>query len=630
VDGTGGNVTGLLRNIGLRFAIAALVCAATASSLTGCRSHESGSSCLKCHAGLETASSTHSGCVPCHGGNERGTTAEAAHAGMFGAADPSYPARWERGCGSCHRDQLERMRGSQMFTNAGMVAQIQATWEGEAHGANFAAHSGATFRANGDTLTLRSVAELDHLSGELYRKFCARCHVGKQNDATDGSGHPAGCAACHFPFGPGATYEGRDRTMHGKAPHSATHTMQGLPPMSACVQCHHRSGRIALTFQGLNDGNNALVPTRDGGPGPLGGSDGRSFTHIAADAHFLAGMECIDCHTSREVMGDGYSSERMKGQLEVACEDCHGDGTKRPRFVTAVREHEPPLRESRQYGYPLQSGARVALTSRGRPFSNVFARDESVMVALKRSGRLLRSPVVTGSAEHRIAGHDRMACSTCHSRTVTQCYGCHTTYDRRESSWDFVKDQETPGLFTEHEDVRKLYPFPLAVDGAGHVAPMTPGCQTFVTEVREDGVVTRDDAVAVFRGKPQLRFAPFFGHNTGTKAIGCAECHGDPTFVGFGQHAVEAGRIRPTLLCEKNSEKPLDGFLAMDAKGVTSHAAIARDGGRPLLPRELVRFFAVNLCLDCHASASDPIYRKRLDSRALDDTLHRRLLGAGR
>ena len=55
-----------------------------------------------------------------------------------------------------------------------------------------AAHAGKLTGPDGRPLDQKSVAELDHLSGELYRKFCARCHVGKQNDATDGSGHPAG------------------------------------------------------------------------------------------------------------------------------------------------------------------------------------------------------------------------------------------------------------------------------------------------------------------------------------------------------------------------------------------------------------------------------------------------------
>ena len=610
---------------------AALLLLAVAALLAaGCRVGPAKPGCLRCHDGIETASATHTGCVPCHGGNEAGVTREAAHAGLFGAANPSYPGRWEQGCGPCHRDQLERMQSSQMFHNSGMIAQIQATWEGEGAGANFAAHAGKLTGPDGRPLDQKSVAELDHLSGELYRKFCARCHVGKQNDAVDGSGHPAGCAACHFPFGEGAEYRGGDPTMRGKSPHSATHRMQGLPPMSACTQCHHRSGRIALSYQGLHDGNNALVPTRGGMPGPRPGSDERSFAHISPDAHFEAGMECIDCHTSREIMGDGFGSARMQGQLEIACEDCHGGVTGRPRFVEVLREHEAPLRESRQYGYRLHAGDRVALTSRGRPYSNVFVRGDSVMVILKRSGRLLRSPLVTNTPEHRVNGHARMACATCHSRSVTQCYGCHTTYDRRESSWDFVKDAETPGLFTEQEDVRTLYPFPLALDGRGRISPMTPGCQTFVTEIGANGDSIRSEHVATFRGKPQLRFAPFYGHNTGARAVGCAECHGDPAFMGFGQHAIENGRIRPTLLCEKNPRKPLDGFVAMEASGVTSHAAIARDGGRPLAAHELRRVFSVNLCLDCHDTAADPIYRAPLDYHALDDTLHRRLLSAGR
>ena len=75
------------------------------------------------------------------------------------------------------------------------------------------------------------------------------------------------------------------------------------------------------------------MPTRErhARAGPR--SDERSFSHVAPDVHFLAGMECIDCHTSREIMGEGYASQDMRGQLEIRCEDCHGDGERPPRFV---------------------------------------------------------------------------------------------------------------------------------------------------------------------------------------------------------------------------------------------------------------------------------------------------------
>jgi hypothetical protein len=211
-----------------------------------------------------------------------------------------------------------------------------------------------------------------------------------------------------------------------------------------------------------------------------------------------------------------------------------------------------------------------------------------------------------------------------------QCYGCHTAYDKRDTGWDFVQGRETPGFFSETEDYRTLYPFPLALDGRGRIAPATPGCQTFVTVIEPDGSFSKDEHVARYRGKPQLRFAPFYGHNTGPRAIGCAECHGNPAFLGFGQHVLEAGRIRGTLLCPKNDAKVLDGFLAMEGGRVVSHAAVARTGARPLDHGEVRRVLAVNLCLICHPSAKDPIYRAALDYDALDDLLHRRLLARGR
>ena len=45
----------------------------------------------------------------------------------------------------------------------------------------------------------------------------------------------------------------------------------------------------------------------------------------AADVHFKKGMKCLDCHTSREVHGDGtpYNSVQDPGALDARCENCH-------------------------------------------------------------------------------------------------------------------------------------------------------------------------------------------------------------------------------------------------------------------------------------------------------------------
>jgi len=45
------------------------------------------------------------------------------------------------------------------------------------------------------------------------------------------------------------------------------------------------------------------------------------------DVHFSRGMKCMDCHTVREIHGDGveYNSYNQPGAIETTCESCHTD-----------------------------------------------------------------------------------------------------------------------------------------------------------------------------------------------------------------------------------------------------------------------------------------------------------------
>ncbi|WP_183356700.1 selenite/tellurite reduction operon c-type cytochrome ExtM [Geomonas silvestris] len=594
-------------------------------SLSGCAEQSPRKmGCERCHLRIERVSASHPRCVSCHGGDPEASVATVAHKTMYGPKNPAAPEHWEKSCGACHQYQVGRMKANLMYTGTGMIKNTQLTWEGWDEQL-YSSRGGEVIDPLGNRLTLKPVAELDNLSGELYRKFCSRCHVGQGTGDVYASSHGSGCAACHFPFNNDATYQGTDPVMRGKAPFSASHALEALPGNQVCARCHNRSGRIALSFQGLYDGNNSLVPTRNGSPGPVLLSGLRNAVHIAPDVHAQAGMDCIDCHTSRDLMGDGYAYQNMNLQTEISCEDCHG-GARLPRYREIARESDEALRESRNYRIRMRPGMKMVQTAKGRSYSNVFYQDGTVYVLGKRSGKLFKSKVITGSAEHSIVGHGRMECYACHSRTVVQCYGCHTRYDKTVKGMDFIKGRETPGRFSETEDYRMLYPFPLALNQRGKVSTVTPGCQTFVTVVEPDGTASKNEYVARFKGKQQLRFAPFFSHNTGKRAVGCVECHGNPAFLGFGQHVVAGGDIYGTLICEQSADKPLDGFLTLQDGRVRAYSAITREHSRPLNGSEVRRTLAVNTCLVCHAKASDPIYRKELDYRALDDAVHRRLL----
>lgn len=596
--------------------------------ISGCLTETKPSSCVRCHKGIEHVSKTHGDCVSCHGGKPLEEAKEKAHQGVFGIANPEYIGRWENGCAPCHKYQFERMKSNLMYTAAGMIRNTQLTWEGE-DGNSYTAHGEKQFDAKGKPFSPKPVAELDNLSGELYRKFCAQCHVGSQTTGVYGASHASGCAACHFPWNNDGVYSGNDKTMAGKVGHSASHAMTATPDTNVCTRCHNRSGRIALSYQGLYDGNSGLVPTVRGVGGPVMTSGNRNLTYITPDVHFAAGMECIDCHTSRDVMGDGYAYQNMYLQTEIACEDCHGGIKQAPQYRKITRENDEALRESKNYQRPLTSGMKMIQTSKGRSYSNVFYQDNKVWVVGKKSGKLHESKVITGTPAHNIVGHERLECYSCHSRSVPQCYGCHTTYDKELNGYDFIKHAETTGAFSETEDYRMLYPFPLALNQRGRISPVTPGCQTFINVIEPDGSQSKTEYVAKYKGKQQLRFAPFYSHNTSKKAVGCAECHSNPSFLGFGQHVVEGNSIKGTLICERSDSKPLDGFLTLNKGKVNAYSAITRENARPLNGAEVKKTLAVNLCIPCHDKPKDPIYRKELDYRALDDKLHRRLLTGG-
>ncbi|MBU0988331.1 MAG: hypothetical protein KKH68_13870 [Proteobacteria bacterium] len=577
---------------------------------------------MACHKGLELASNNHRVCVDCHGGDPQQADKDAAHRAMYGPKNPADPKFWDKTCGRCHPYHLQRVRANLMYTNSGMIKNIQKTWEGY-DGRSYSTHPEYVFSATGQAKKLNSVARLENLAGELFRKFCSQCHLGREANQKYSASHSSGCAACHFPYNDIATYEGGDPTIKGQGPHSADHQLAALPGNDVCFRCHNRSGRIALSYQGLSDGNNALVPTRDGLPGPQMISGGRNVARIRADVHFAGGMDCIDCHTSRDVMGDGYAYENMYDQTEIGCEDCHGSGLEAPAAEEITRENDEVVRESKSYQRRMRPGMKMAKTRKGRKYANVFFESDTVYVLGKRSGKLFKSPVITGTPEHTISGHQRLECYTCHSRAVPQCYGCHTTYDQTRFGKDYIKVRMTAGKFSETEDYRSLYPFPLAVNQRDKISPVTPGCQTFVTVIDAQGRLVKKDYVSAFNGKNQLRFAPFYSHNTGTKAVGCSECHGNPAFLGFGQHVVEGGNIRATLVCEKSEHKPLDGFLNLQAGKITAVAAITREHSRPLGAAEIKKILAVNQCLVCHDDPKDSIYQKPLDFSMLKTCFNR-------
>ena len=45
---------------------------------------------------------------------------------------------------------------------------------------------------------------------------------------------------------------------------------------------------------------------------------------MGCDVHLSKGLECVDCHTSIDVHGDGNIYPTTDHAVEIECTDCHG------------------------------------------------------------------------------------------------------------------------------------------------------------------------------------------------------------------------------------------------------------------------------------------------------------------
>lgn len=111
---------------------------------------------------------------------------------------------------------------------------------------------------------------LERITGIPFSELpCAGCHV-------------RSCDTCH------------KKEIKGKASYS----LERARSQEVCQGCHNFASLVEVQ-------KNPTSPT--------------------ADVHFKMGLKCMDCHTAREVHGDGtpYRSMRDAGAMDVRCENCH-------------------------------------------------------------------------------------------------------------------------------------------------------------------------------------------------------------------------------------------------------------------------------------------------------------------
>jgi hypothetical protein len=356
------------------------------------------------------------GCSSCHLGNPLTPSLKEAHTGLI--KNPSDLRVVHKTCGqaNCHPEDVKKVKNSLMATNHGILARLIKVFEEE----NLLKTHPALKVAD---LYTEPKEFSQSLALDYFRKLCGSCHLYLQKEKMEGflAEKGGGCSACHLT---GSKEDLKKKKLH-----------PGLIKkihLNRCVNCHNRSGRIGLTYQGLYE-------TPQGGVFDKKWIDGRELIEIEPDIHYKAGLHCIDCHTRDETMGDGNFYKNISEAIEVTCETCHlaEIKTKKGKILPQLVNTEKGLFQKRKM--------------------------DELLLPVKKPASICQDKL-----------HTRLSCSACHSKYMPQCMGCHVRYNPKETHFDKIKARETQGLWEEHESYRTLEDPPLAVKG-NKIVPVTPG-----------------------------------------------------------------------------------------------------------------------------------------------------------
>ncbi|MCF8031709.1 MAG: NapC/NirT family cytochrome c [Desulfarculaceae bacterium] len=597
--------------------------------------------CLTCHQGLAQISPSHPveamGCVACHGGQGEALTKAEAHRGLLGR-NPSALSTARASCGGrgaaagrCHAgrgdpaaDMVYRVERTIMATMTGVITSLRVAWGSQNDfTARYATASIADPRrpTPPPSLTLSALVRISaappsglqpkQVADEQWNKFCARCHLWAERQAGL-SAHGKGCAACHGTRDPSGRYLGQDATIdREEAGHAAYHRLSETPPEENCRRCHNRSGRLALNYRGQVEDENGRTPWPQGRP-EVALSGGRGVHALLPDVHADKGMSCLDCHSSREIMGDGRLYGRMRHQTELRCSTCHGDAAGPPRLgpPDAYARYEAaygPLKD----GPPLGDDARLVLSAKGRPLLNLRL-DQGKLVLLSRvsPGKKHPVPQIHDDPRHLQPGHQRLACQACHSRWAPQCYGCHDYRRANSAMWSFAADKFTPGYWQESRDLYRFSDPTLALGGDGLIKPFVPGCQVIYTALNNQGLPLPGLELKV--PKPGLIISgivmtPIAPHTTRKEVRPCEACHLSGKALGLGGGPRALGALAALPLADlKAVGHSADWDALVGPKGEPLQSS-THQGARPLNKQEIARVIAFGRCLPCHRDPKDPV-----------------------
>lgn len=548
--------------------------------------------CLYCHTDMKGFSPSHDpqavGCASCHSGNTFTINKTLAHSNMI-----SIPGNLEtanRSCGQieCHPGITERVEKSLMNTMSGVVSVDRYV-----------------FQESNDLNEISNIKYIGHSAADTHlRNLCASCHIGKEktefgpiNELSRGGG----CNACHLNY----SNDAENNLVKLSSSKTDSSIVKFHPSLDInitnnhCFGCHSRSGRISTNYEGWHE----TQLSKDEMPSDTLHrllQDGRVMEFIGSDVHHQRGLECIDCHNSYEVMGDGKVYAHQEQQSKIKCEDCHFSGS--PLYIDNQKLDSESQKIAKLRNLNEADHKYLITRKDSIPLINTYVNDNgSVFMVGKNSKKKFKLKSPNFICDEGKA-HNRLTCNSCHTEWAPQCVGCHTEFDPKATGIDHLTEKETDGKWREWVGDFIAEPPTLGVMvnnfGKEVIETFVPGMIMTLDKSKFDSHEEKE----IFH----RLFAPTVAHTTSAEGRSCKSCHNNPLAIGYGRGELSYDAdgywtFQSRYTDDEHDNLPQDawiGFLNDDQGKAT------RVNARPFTIEEQKRILTVGACLTCHSENS--------------------------
>jgi hypothetical protein len=282
----------------------------------------------------------------------------------------------------------------------------------------------------------------------------------------------------------------------------------------------------------LLDKDDAVVPF----------DDPQKFTRAVhlRDIHLERGMHCADCHFSQDEHGNGQLYGEYGNNIEIECQDCHGNTAAYTNLRTSGPAAPPGGTDLRLGTTPF--GQRRFAWIRGKLLqrSMVNPKTEWEVVQVKDSitpgnarfnARAQYAKTIESSGGGLAHSDAKMTCYACHTSWMTSCSGCHLPQEQNVASpMQHYEGTVTRNYASYNPQVIRTDAFMLGVNGTtkGHrLAPVRSSSALVIssTNAQRQRIYIQQPPISA-AGYSSQAFNPHVPHTVRSRETqGCGSCH---------------------------------------------------------------------------------------------------------